>query len=80
MTLGCFALLFQMKERCKAGTKASLLNARDVVGLLAIYPPRRRRNEAEVLRQMQRRLAARQRDLNNRRRRLKINESKLSKN
>lgn len=80
MTLGCLALLFLLQERCKAGTQTPLLSARDIVELLAIYLPRRPRNEAEVLRQMQRRHAARQRDLNNRRRRLKIDGRKLARN
>lgn len=69
MTLVCLALLFLLKERCRASGPIPLLSARDIVELLAIYLPRRPRNEAEVLRQMQRRHAARQRDLKNRRRR-----------
>ncbi|HWA09542.1 MAG TPA: hypothetical protein VG838_08850 [Opitutaceae bacterium] len=40
-----------------------MLSARDIVELLAIYLARRPRNEPEVLRQMQRRHAARQRDI-----------------
>lgn len=71
MALACLALLFLLKERCKARTHTPLLSARDIVELLAIYLPRRPRNEAEVLRQMQQRHAARQRDLDNRRHRLK---------
>jgi SRSO17 transposase len=78
MTLGCLALLFLLQERCKASTQAPLLSARDIVELLDIYLPRRPRNEAEVLRQMQRRHAARQRDLNNRRRRLRSDGRKLA--
>lgn len=70
MALVCLALLFMLKERCKAKINTPLLSARDIVELLAFYLPRRPRSEAEVLRQMQQRHAARQRDLNNRRRRL----------
>ncbi len=44
--------------------------------LLAFYLPRRPRSEAEVLRQMQKRHAARQRDLDNRRRRQRRNRKK----
>ncbi len=71
MALVCLALLFMLKERCKAKIDTSLLSARDIVELLAFYLPRRPRSEAEVLRQMQQRHAARQRDLDNRRRRLR---------
>jgi len=71
MTLVCLAMLFLLQERCRAKQHTPLLSARDIVELLAFYLPRRPRNEAEVLRQMQRRHAARQRDLNNRRRRLR---------
>jgi hypothetical protein len=48
------------------------------VELLAIYLPRRPRNESEMLRQMQQRHAARQRDLDNRRRRLRVRTRKLA--
>jgi SRSO17 transposase len=79
ITLACLALLFLLKERCKASVHTPLLSARDIVELLAIYLPRRPRNEAEVLRQMQQRHAARQSDLDNRRRRLKAARRKLAK-
>jgi hypothetical protein len=69
MALVCLALLFLLQERCLARLHTPLLSARDIVELLAIYLPRRPRNEREVLRQMQRRHAARQRDLENRKRR-----------
>lgn len=71
MTLVCLAMLFLLQERCQARQHTPLLSARDIVELLAIYLPRRPRDEAEVLRQMQRRHTARQRDLDNRRRRLR---------
>ena len=71
MALVCLALLFLLKERCHARKHTPLLSARDIVELLAVYLPRRPRDEAEVLRQMQRRHAVRQRDLQNRRRRLR---------
>jgi SRSO17 transposase len=76
ITLSCLALLFLLKERCTASVHAPLLSARDIVELLAIYLPRRPRNETEVLRQMQQRHAARQSDLDNRRRRLKASRRK----
>ena len=76
MALICLALLFMLKERCLAKTHTPLLSARDIVELLALYLPRRPRSEAEVLRQMQQRHAARQRDLDNRRRRLRRNRRK----
>lgn len=79
MALVCLALLFLLKERCKAKVHTPLLSARDIVELLTIYLPRRPRDEAEVLRQMQRRHAARQRDMDNRRSRLRRAREKLSK-
>lgn len=69
VTLVCLALLFTLKERGLARQDTPLLSARDIVELLAYYLPRRPRSEAEVLRQMQQRHAARQRDLINRQRR-----------
>lgn len=78
ITLVCLALLFLVKERCRTGRHIPLLSARDIIELLAIYLPRRPRDEAEVLRQMQRRHAARQRDLDNRRRRLRRTARALS--
>jgi SRSO17 transposase len=69
MALVCLALLFLLRERCRAGKQLPLLSARDIVELLAIYLPRRPRDEKEVLRQMQHRHTARRRDLLNRRRR-----------
>jgi len=79
MTLVCLALLFLLKERCGASVHTPLLSARDIVELLALYLPRRPRDEAEVLRQMQQRHAARQRDIDHRhrrRRRLAHNSAK----
>lgn len=69
MSLVCLALLFLLQERCRAEKNTPLLSARDIVELLSIYLPRRPRNETEILRQMQRRHAARRRDLQSRRRR-----------
>jgi len=69
VTLVCLALLFTVKERGLARQDTPLLSARDIVERLAYYLPRRPRSEAEVLRQMQQRHAARQRDLPNRQRR-----------
>ena len=76
MALVCLALLFMLKERCKSQVATPLLSARDIVELLAFYLPRRSRSEAEVLRQMRQRHAARQRDLDNRRRRLRRDRRK----
>ena len=69
MTLVCLALLFVLQEREHAKEDWPLLSARDIVELLAIYLPRRPRNEAEVLAQMHKRHAARQRDIDRRRKR-----------
>jgi SRSO17 transposase len=80
ITLACLALLFLLKERCRASVHTPLLSARDIVELLAIYLPRRPRNEPEILRQIQQRHAVRQRDLDNRRRRIKAARRKLAKN
>jgi len=80
ITLACLALLFLLKERCGASVHTPLLSARDIVELLAIYLPRRPRNEPEVLRQIQQRHAARQRDLDNRQRRYKTARRKRAKN
>lgn len=80
ITLACLALLFLLKERCGATVHTPLLSARDIVELLAIYLPRRPRNEPEVLRQIQQRHAARQRDLDNRQRRIKTARRKMAKN
>lgn len=79
VTLACLALQFLLKGRCGARGHPPLLSARDIVELLAIYLPRRPHNEAEVLRQMPPRHATRQRDLDNRRRRLKAARRKLRK-
>ena len=79
ITLACLALLFLVKERCSARVHTPLLSARDIVELLAVYLPRRPRNEPEVLRQMQQRHAARQRDLDHRQRRNKTARRKLAK-
>lgn len=78
ITLACLALLFLLKERCGATVHTPLLSARDIVELLAIYLPRRPRTQLEVLRQIQLRHAARQRDLDNRQRRLKAARRKLA--
>lgn len=80
ITLSCLALLFLLKERSGASVHTPLLSARDIVELLAIYLPRRPRNETEVLRQMHHRHAARQRDLDNRQRRFKATRRKLAQN
>lgn len=80
VTLACLARLFLLKERCRASAQTPLLSARDIVELLALYRPRRPRHETEVLRQMQQRHAARQRDLDHRQRRIKAARRKLAKN
>lgn len=62
MALVCLALLFTVRERIAAGEAVPLLSTRDITELLASYLPRRRRDEAEVFRQIlqrhQRRAAA----------------------
>ncbi len=78
MALVCLALLFSLKERCLAKKDTPLLSTRDIVELLAFYLPRRPRCEAEVLRQMQQRHAARRRDLKNRHRRFSRAQRKIS--
>jgi SRSO17 transposase len=80
ITLSCLALLFLLKERSGASGHTPLLSARDIVELLALYLPRRPRDETEVLRQMQQRHAARQSDLDNRRRRLVTARRKPAQN
>lgn len=79
ITLSCLALLFLLKERSGATVHTPLLSARDIVELLAIYLPRRPRNETEVLRQMHQRHAARQRDLDRRPRPFKAARRTLGK-
>lgn len=69
MTLVCLAQIFTLKERLLAEPHTPLLSARDIVELLAYYLPRRPRTEAEVLRQLRKRHAARRRDIENRKKR-----------
>jgi SRSO17 transposase len=76
MTLVCMALLFLTRERCICAKDTPLLSARDIVELLAIYLPRRSRDQAEVIRQIKRRHLARQRDIDNRSRRARQAPSK----
>ena len=78
LALVCLALLFSLKERWLAKEDTPLLSTRDIVELLAFYLPRRPRSEAEVLRQMQQRHAARRRDLQNRQRRFSRAQRKIS--
>lgn len=79
MTLVCMALLFLTRERCLGQKDTPLLSARDIVELLAIYLPRRSRDPTEIIRQMQRRHHARQRDIDNRRQRARRAPSSRSK-
>lgn len=53
MALVCLAQLFTVRERLTSMDELPLLSARDIVELLALYLPRRQRDEAEVLRQLQ---------------------------
>jgi SRSO17 transposase len=64
--LVCLAQLFLLKQRVLLNAALPLLSARDLVELLAIYLPRRPRSETEVVRQLQQRHAARQRDIDRR--------------
>ena len=69
MSLVCMALLFATKVRAEFAGQAPLLSTRDITELLDYYLPRRSRDEAEVLEQIRQRHAARQRDIDRRRRR-----------
>ena len=67
MALICLGTVFMAKEKQQNKEKAPLLSYRDIVELLDYYLPRRSRDEAEVLAQIEKRHAARQRDIDRRR-------------
>jgi SRSO17 transposase len=66
IALVCLAQLFTLRERRLAKATRPLLSVRDLTELLELYLPRRPRTEQEVLRQIDRRHRARQRDLKRR--------------
>jgi SRSO17 transposase len=78
MALVCLAMLFVLKERLYNAASQPLLSARDIVELLCFYLPRRERSESEIFRQMQARHAARQRDIDNRRRRQRLKKISIN--
>ena len=78
MTLVCLAMSFLLKEKLLESESTPLLSARDIVELLNHFLPRRNIDETEILNQMERRHAARQRDIQNRRRRQNSKPSVVS--
>lgn len=67
MALVCLAMLFAQKEKDLTRETMPLLSTRDITELLDIYLPRKRRDEAEVLKQIEERHRQRQRDIDRRR-------------
>lgn len=67
MALVCLATLFMEQSKQRHKESHPLLSYRDLTELLAYYLPRRHREEEEVHRQIQKRHAARQKDLDRRR-------------
>lgn len=66
MALCCLAQLFSLKARRRHRKEHPLLSVRDIVELLAIYLPRKNRDEAGVLAAMRARHAAREKDIRRR--------------
>lgn len=66
MALICLATVFMAKEKQTCRTSHPLLSCRDIVELLDHYLPRRHRDEDELHAQIQKRHAARQRDIDRR--------------
>jgi SRSO17 transposase len=66
MALCCLAQLFCQKTRNEQRKEHALLSVRDIVELLAIYLPRKNRDEAGVLAAMRARHAAREKDIRRR--------------
>ena len=66
MALICLATVFMAKEKQTCRTSHPLLSCRDIVELLDHYLPRRHRDEEELHAQIQKRHAARQRDIDRR--------------
>lgn len=68
MALTCLAMIFMVREKRRNHQKYPLLSCRDIVELLDYYLPRRNRDEHEVHEQLKKRHAARQRDIDRRKR------------
>jgi hypothetical protein len=66
MALVCLATVFMAKEKQKCRTSHPLLSCRDIVELLDHYLPRRYRDEEALHAQIEKRHAARQRDIDRR--------------
>jgi len=68
MALVCMATVFMAREKRRSRVEFPLLSCRDIVELLDHYLPRRNREEKEVHGQIKKRHAARQRDIDRRKR------------
>ena len=68
MALVCLATVFMAREKRRTQVEFPLLSCRDIVELLDLYLPRRGREEQEVHEQIRKRHAARQRDIDRRKR------------
>jgi SRSO17 transposase len=68
MALVCLATVFMAREKSRSHAEFPLLSCRDIVELLDHYLPRRNRDEKEMYRQIKKRHAARQRDIDRRKR------------
>ena len=66
MALICLATVFMAKEKQRSKSTVPLLSCRDIVELLDHYLPRRHRKEEELHAQIEKRHAARQRDIDRR--------------
>jgi len=66
MALVALAMLFTIRERARAGSRAPLLSVRDLTELLDVYLPRRPRDPEEILRQITNRHRQRQQDIDRR--------------
>lgn len=66
MALICLATVFMAKEKQTSKSTKPLLSCRDIVELLDHYLPRRHRQEEELHAQIEKRHAARQRDIDRR--------------
>jgi SRSO17 transposase len=66
MALICLATVFMAREKQRIKSTIPLLSCRDIVELLDHYLPRRHREEEELHAQIQKRHAARQRDIDRR--------------
>jgi len=66
MALICLATVFMAKEKQISKSTIPLLSCRDIVELLDHYLPRRHREEEELHAQIEKRHAARQRDIDRR--------------